>query len=130
MDAWTGPDTAAYFAVIAHWMTASFQPQRAAIAFEKLADDHSATALATVVSNALLDMNLTQSIIAITGDNASVDLATTNILQAQGRVGEQCYVRCAAHVVNLVAQAALTYLRYEAPDSSDTDTDDDVASSV
>lgn len=54
LDGWTRGDTSAYFAVIAHWLNDSFQPQRAVIAFEKLGDDHSASALADVVNHVLL----------------------------------------------------------------------------
>jgi hypothetical protein len=79
-----------------------------------IVQSHSGVTLATVMRAVIHRFKIHNKIMAITGDNASNNLAMVRALESMGLSkfrGEATMGRCAAHIVNLVVKAVISPLK-------------------
>jgi hypothetical protein len=125
MDAWTSGNQVPYLGVTGHWIDSNWEIHSEALAFKRLRGSHTAENIATVVRKIMEEWKITESIRAITADNASVNDKFFKCLEKlQPSIQRSdTQVRCMAHVINLAAQAILRNLKAEAPEDGIPDDD-------
>jgi hypothetical protein len=117
--------------VIGHWISLDFVLNQALLKYQRLRGVHSGENIAEVIYEMLHSLNLKQKLLAITGDSASnnntmVEHLHTRLLDEfdnehdnkLGNLkllirfqGKQSYIRCLAHVLNLIAKDILGDLK-------------------
>jgi hypothetical protein len=130
LDAWTSKNQLSIIAVIGHWLTSKFEYKERVLEFSEIQGDHTGENLAESVENMLIELSLEFKLLTITADNASnnetlcyslyknlskrFDLEFNNIenqhltLRFQGL---NSFVRCLAHILNLVVKQFLSALK-------------------
>jgi len=128
LDIWTAPNRIPIFAVIGHWLTPEFEEREEVLEFVELKGSHSGDELAKVVEKVLQELQLKPKLFAITGDNAGnngtlcqslfeslkrkYDDKISPIGKPQMRFhGRPSWVRCLAHIVNLICDDVLKTLK-------------------
>jgi hypothetical protein len=111
--------------VIGHWLTKEFEYRERVLEFTELQGTHSGENLANTVENILVELSLEHKLISITGDNATNNEAMASELyfSLSDRSKEQdantaplyrgldSYIRCLAHVLNLIVKDILRALK-------------------
>ena len=69
LDIWTAPNRVPIFAIIGHWITADFQEREEVLDFIELTGSHTGEVLAVYVEKLLKEINVTEKLFSITGDN-------------------------------------------------------------
>jgi len=133
LDAWTSPNQIAFLAVIAHYITESFDYQETLLDFKEIQGSHTAENLSETVISILRSYGLESKLFTITGDNASnneamlglvcsffIDLngsftfeKISNALPSSNTYFDEefSFIRCLAHVTNLVVKDILKSLK-------------------
>jgi hypothetical protein len=125
LDVWTSQNHLPILGVIGHWLTEEFEYRERVLEFTELQGAHSGENLASAVENMLVELSLEHKLISITGDNASNNEAMASELyfSLSNRFGEQdenstllyrgldSYIRCLAHVLNLIVKDILRALK-------------------
>lgn len=120
LDAWTSKNSKAMLGVIGHWLTADFQYRERVLEFTEINGVHSGENMAEVVSSLLIELRLENKLLAITADNATNNerLLSELYLNLNERVGKSLrfrgadsYIRCTAHVLNLIVSDVLSKLK-------------------
>jgi hypothetical protein len=124
LDIWTSQNHLPVLGIIGHWLTDEFEYRERLLEFVELQGIHSGENLATAVENMLMELSLEDKLISITGDNASNNEAMASelyfSLSDRSRVqnaipaplyrGLDSYIRCLAHVLNLIVKDILRTL--------------------
>jgi hypothetical protein len=132
LDVWKAPNGKYIFAIIVHWTTEGFEDRQIVLHFGHLKGSHTRENLAYETLAVLKRFNLEQKLVATTGDNASNNPTlcrqlykllskdfTSDITLADRPYdpreliqfkGNQSFVRCLAHILNLIAKAILKAL--------------------
>ncbi|KDN47302.1 hypothetical protein RSAG8_03781, partial [Rhizoctonia solani AG-8 WAC10335] len=109
IDGWTSPISESYLGVIVVWYD---KPKiyRCILEFIRLTSTHTGEYLAEKVASCLHQYGLENRILAACLDNASNNLTLTRHLQQRipHFLGERSYVRCLAHIINLMAKAFMS----------------------
>ena len=130
LDGWKSQNGHKIFAIIGHWITADFQPRHRLLDFQEVEGPDSGENLASIVYTVLCELGIGAKLLSITGDNASNNPAMAGILSGmlqadfdteilpQGNTrpvmryqGEASFVRCLAHILNLIVKEFLVTLR-------------------
>ncbi|KAJ5742343.1 hypothetical protein N7533_011752 [Penicillium manginii] len=124
LDIWTSQNHLPILGIIGHWLTDEFEYRERLLEFAELQGSHSGENLAIAVENMLIELSLEDKLISITGDNASNNEAMASELyfslsdrprvedamQAPLYRGLDSYIRCLAHVLNLIVKDILRNL--------------------
>ncbi|KAJ5085382.1 hypothetical protein N7532_003037 [Penicillium argentinense] len=129
LDAWTSKNSKAMFGVVGHWLTVDFQYRERVLEFTELHGIHSGENMAEILQTLLTELRIEHKLLAITADNATSNerllselyLNLTEKFQAMyGAVsaaralrfqGVDSYIRCTAHVLNLIVSDILVMLQ-------------------
>jgi hAT family C-terminal dimerisation region len=130
LDVWKAPNGKHILAVICHWTTEDFEDRQLVIHFGHLKGSHTGENMAKEIQEVLKNFNLEQKLLAICGDNASNNptlcrhihrllkqkfVDSTKKLAIPGNEqrklmlfkGDESFIRCLAHVLNVVAKSML-----------------------
>lgn len=128
LDVWTSKNSKAILAVIGHWLKDDFEDQERVFEFVEISGVHSGENMAELLQNTLEELQIEQKLLTITADNAanneslvselffnitdkfsgSISLDGARSLRFQG---EDSYIRCMAHVLNLIVSDILSALK-------------------
>ncbi|KAJ5082681.1 hypothetical protein N7532_011724 [Penicillium argentinense] len=119
LDVWTSKNHLPILGVIGHWLTEEFDYRERVLEFTELHGPHSGENLATAIETLLIELNLEHKLLSITGDNARNNermvLQLFEKLQQSGAntlfCGLGSYVRCLAHIINLIVKDILSALK-------------------
>jgi hypothetical protein len=113
-DIWTCNNTTSYICVTCHYIDVNWKVQKKIIRFCWIQTPHDGFNIYTVMLKAIRFYGIEDKLCSITLDNASVNnsmmdllkghLVKLNMLHSSGDV---FHVRCAAHVINLIAKDGL-----------------------
>lgn len=113
LDIWTSKNHLPILGIIGHWLTEDFEYQEKVLEFTELCGTHSGENLAAAVETLLEELGLEHKLITITGDNASNNETMVselfhnlqeNLNSAPLFQGLDSYVRCLAHILNLIVK--------------------------
>jgi hypothetical protein len=122
LDIWTSKNQLPILGVIGHWLTEDFSYTERVLEFIELQGIHSGENLASAIQTMLSQLDLQEKLITITGDNAGNNEVMASELfhtlketafdkdkiQFQGL---DSYIRCLAHVLNLIVKDILRALK-------------------
>lgn len=125
LDIWTSQNNLPTLGLIGHWLTGEFEYREKLLEFTELQGMHSGENPAIAVENMVIELSLEDKLISITGDNAnnneSMAYELYFSLSDRPRVedaipaplygGLDSYIRCLAHVLNLIVKDILRNLR-------------------
>ncbi|KAJ5550757.1 hypothetical protein N7461_005455 [Penicillium sp. DV-2018c] len=122
LDIWTSQNHHPILGIIGHWLTEDFHYREEVIEFCELQGSHTGVHMAAAVYQTLVELDLTTKLTTITGDNAtnvqdmvsrlSETLAKESFPeQLRFHGGDDGYVRCLAHILNLIVKDILKSLR-------------------
>jgi hAT family protein len=128
LDIWTAPNRVPIFAIIGHWITADFQEREEVLDFIELTGSHTGELLAVYVEKLLKEINVTEKLFSITGDNAGNNSTLCNDLFKKLKAkyddkidspvgkprmrfhGKESWIRCLAHITSLICSDVLSDL--------------------
>ncbi|XP_054821595.1 zinc finger BED domain-containing protein RICESLEEPER 2-like [Prosopis cineraria] len=113
-DCWTAVTSEGYICLTAHFVDENWKLNSKILSFCKMEPPHSGHELASKVFESLCDWEIEKKIFTVTLDNASANDCMAEILKErlilQNNLicdGEFFYVRCCAHILNLIVQEGL-----------------------
>jgi hypothetical protein len=125
LDCWTTPNTRDFLGITGHYIDGDWAPQSPLLDLVPLDGSHSGEDLCGALVATCDRFGILDKLLGITTDNASNNNTLLACLERvchdRGIVfdKDEQHVRCAAHVVNLAAQALLRSLGTDASDASD-----------
>ncbi|GAA5881427.1 hypothetical protein JCM1840_002887, partial [Sporobolomyces johnsonii] len=121
MDAWTSPNGVEVLGILAFFKTKAgkgeLKDQVAPIAFVPLVDRHSGAYLAGIVRDVCEEYGLQEKVLGIASDNASNMAKMMEELEDYG-IGPDKWVRCWAHILNLLVTTLFAYFDNTGKDKS------------
>ena len=128
LDAWTSENQLPILGVIGHWITPDFEKRDVLLDFAEIQGPHSGQNLADCLLPMIHELEIAPKLLTITGDNAGnngtlCDLLHTELLKDYEDEdeplhlkplmqfhGRRSFIRCLAHIINLVCKEILTAL--------------------
>jgi len=115
LDIWTSPTSNSFMAIIGHWITGDFEYKEQVLDFVPVVGQHTGENLAQLLFHCLEDYECSDKLLSITCDNASNNGSLLDnlieLLPWGSRLKECGYIRCLAHILNLIVQTVLTELK-------------------
>ncbi|POW02681.1 hypothetical protein PSTT_11575 [Puccinia striiformis] len=108
LDAWTSPNQKPFMAITAHGITEDWKMLDVVVGMPTVHGEHSGENFGNMFVDRLNEMEISDSLISITADNASNN--STLARQVQRQLGKSSFAAdkqllgCMAHVINLAAQ--------------------------
>lgn len=120
LDIWTSKNHISILNIVGHWLTDEFEYREKVLEFTELRGPHSGEDLAAAVEGLLVELNLDRKLLSITGDKASNN--ERMVLQLFQNLQKICgtnplfcglgsYIRCLAHILNLIVKEILLALK-------------------
>jgi len=128
LDVWTSEHQLAIFGVIGHWITPSFEKREVLLDFMEIQGAHSGENLADSLLTMIHELDIAPKLLTITGDNAGNNGTLCDALYTELRKtyddeddafrikplmrfhGRKSFIRCLAHVINLICKEILATL--------------------
>ncbi|KAG9081714.1 hypothetical protein FRC06_005430, partial [Ceratobasidium sp. 370] len=113
VDGWTSPTSNSYIGLVVVWYD-RMTIYRSILDFTRVTSTHTGKNLAELVVSCLRQYGLENKILSAALDNASNNLSMVHHLQqlVPHFLGERSYVRCLAHIINLMAKAFMAPFTY------------------
>ena len=121
LDAWTSKNGKATLGIIGYWITENFEYRERVLDFKEIKRIHTGQNMAEILGAVLEEFKLETKLLAITTDNASTNETMVNQLDQSLKEafsprelrfdGLNNYMRCTAHVLNLIVGDILKALR-------------------
>jgi hAT family protein len=129
LDVWTSKNHKSILGVIGHWLSADFKYQERVLEFSEIIGSHSGENMAETLQKMLVELRIEEKLLTITADNASNNETLASELYFNlsekynskdsnvpdsGRLrfqGIDSYIRCLAHVLNLIVSDILTGMK-------------------
>jgi len=128
LDGWTSSNDVSILAVIGHWLSADFVYKEAVIEFAEIEGAKTGENMGGMVFDLLKELNINTKLLSITADNASNNKtlmdAVENSLELQDQFsnpdkqtsaprfqGRASFVRCLAHILNIIVKKLLETLK-------------------
>jgi len=123
LDGWTSTNDISILAIIGHWLTEDFVYKEAVLEFKEIEGVKSGENMARIVFELLHELDIKYKLLSITGDNASNNetlieglnfslyeqfVESSNTLCF---LGQESYIWCLAHVLNLIVKKLLATLK-------------------
>jgi hypothetical protein len=103
-DLWTPGNYSSLNGIVAHFIDADFKPQAILLATPKQSSSHAGVNIADQVIKVIEDFGIQSRLGYFVLDNASNnDTAMRSIAEYFKLDAKQCRLRCAGHIINLVA---------------------------
>lgn len=129
LDVWTSKNHKSILGVIGHWLTPNFEYRERVPEFSEISGSHSGENMAELLRNMLSELQLEDKLLTITADNASNNETLASELyfhlsekynsdsfdpSCSGHLrflGIDSYIRCLAHVLNLIVSDILSAMK-------------------
>ena len=125
LDGWTSNNDVSILGVIGHWLTEDFEYKEALLEYAEIEGPKSGENMGAIVLQLLDELDLERKLLSITADNASnnetlIDEVETGLREqflhtessnALRFRGQDSYIRCLAHVLNLIVKEILKTLK-------------------
>ncbi|MBW0509366.1 hypothetical protein O181_049081 [Austropuccinia psidii MF-1] len=125
-DTWTSPNVTAYMAVTGHFIDANFNLISVLFGLSEIEGDHSGASLANRFLNIIQRYNISNQIVCITSDNASVNNRMCHEIQAMcpSFSASTQSIGCMAHTIHLAARDGLNALSQGPTSLPESEVDD------
>ena len=129
LDVWTSKNHKSILGIIGHWLTPTFEYRERVLEFSEISGSHSGENMAELLQSMLSELQLEDKLLTITADNASNNESLASELyfnlsekyasdgfdpSCSGRLrflGIDSYIRCLAHVLNLIVSDILSSMK-------------------
>jgi len=116
-DTWTSPNKLAFLAMVAYWISDSWQMEEVLIGFEEIRGSHMGANMTGIINNVLARYGIQDRILGFTTDSASINRTLTEALNNSWSLlsVEWCqlenHIPCMAHVVQLILSAFMSSIK-------------------
>jgi len=121
-DTWTSRNKLAFLAIVAYWISDSWQMEEVLIGFEEIRGSHTAANMAGIINDVLARYGIQDRILGFTTDSASKNRTLTEALNNAWSLlsVEWCQLEndipCMAHVVQLIPGALMSSIKVKSRD--------------
>ena len=121
-DTWTSPNKLAFLAIVAYWISDSWQLEEVLIGFEEIKGSHTGANMAGIINDVLAKYGIQDRILGFTTDSASNNRTLTEALNNAWSLlsVEWCqlenHIPCMAHVVQLILGAFMSSIKVKSRD--------------
>jgi len=116
-DTWTSPNKLAVLAIVAYWISDSWQMEEVLIGFEEIRGSHTGVHMAGIINDVLARYGIHDRILGFTTDSASNNRTLTQALNNAWSLlsVDWCqlenHIPCMAHVVQLIRGAFMSSIK-------------------
>jgi len=121
-DRWTLPNKLAFLAIVAYWISDSWQMEEVLIGFKEIRGSHTGANMAGIINYVLARYGIQDRILSFTTDSASNNRTLTEALNLAWSLllVEWCqlenHIPCMAHVVQLILGAFISSIKVKSRD--------------
>ena len=121
-DTWTSPNKLAFLAVVAYWISDSWQMEEVLLGFEEIKGSHTGTNMAGIINGVLDKYGIQDRILGFTTDSASnnktLTKALNNMWSSLSIEWNQLenHIPCMAHIVQLILGAFMSSIKVKSKD--------------
>jgi len=122
-DTWTSSNKLAFLAIVAYWISDSWQMEEVLIVFEEIRGSHTGANMAGIINDVLARYGIQDRILSFTTNSASNNQKITEALNNAWRLlsVEWCqlenHILCMAHVVQLILGAFMSSIKVKSRDA-------------
>jgi len=121
-NTWTSPNKLAFLAIVAYWISDSWQIKEVLIGFEEIRGSHTGANMAGIINDVLARYGIQDRILGFTTNSASNNGTLTEALKNAWSLlsVEWCqlenHIPCMAHVVQLILRAFMSSIKVKSRD--------------
>jgi len=121
-DTWTSPNKLPFLAIVAYWISDSWQMEEVLIGFEEIKGSHTGANMAEIINGVLAKYGIQDRILGFTTDSASNNRTLTealsnawSLLSVEWSQFEN-HIPCMAHVIQLILGAFMSSIKVQSRD--------------
>jgi len=121
-NTWTSPNKLPFLAIVAYWISDSWQMEEVLIGFEEIKGSHTGANMAEIINGILAKYGIQDRILGFTTDSASNNRTLTEALSNAGSLLSvewsqfEHYIPCMAHVIQLILRAFMSSIKVQSRD--------------